>query len=64
MNDKKKEVMTSQGRERTNIVRINQLVKDIETQNTNMKDVTGMAWAINLDFDFCKASQISVVNSV
>jgi len=39
LQDKKKDVVSLQGREKTNIIRINQLVKDIETLNSNVKDI-------------------------
>lgn len=57
MNDKKKEVMTSQGRERTNIIRINQLVKDIEGLNSNLKEVGGRIDGQETEFESRKKEQ-------
>lgn len=39
MNDRKKDVQGMQGREKSNVIRINQLVKEIEILNGNVKEV-------------------------
>lgn len=57
MNDKKKEVMTSQGRERTNVIRINQLVKDIDGLNSNLKEVGGRIDGQETEFESRKKEQ-------